>query len=409
MDFHDRRTEALGVRVAVNGPLAPLADGLREELASRGYTPRSIRDHLYLVSWLSRWLQARGLTADDLTAAVVEEFFRLRKAQGHRKWLTWRSASVLLGRLGIERAVDGVTAAEPGEALLASYRDFLLAERGLAHGTVAQYLRHAAVFMSWLPTPVEAGLAGLCAEQVTRFVMFWCPGHGAAEAKMMVTALRSLLRFLHVTGRVSIPLVDAVPSVPTWRRVRLPQLVGADRVARVLAGCDRSRPAGLRDVAVIVLMARLGLRAGEVAALGLSDVDWRAGLVTVHGKGNRLDALPLPVDVGEAIADYLQHGRPRTPVRAHLFVCVIAPFGPLHTNTISSIVHRACRRAGVPVFGPHRLRHAVACDLLAAGASLEEIGQLLRHAEQATTSQYAKVDLARLGGLAIPCPIGALR
>lgn len=409
MEFHDRRTGALGVHVAVNGPLAPLADGLREELASKGYTPRSIRDHLYVVSWLSRWLQARDLTADDLTAAVVEEFFRLRKARGHRKWLTWRSVSVLLGRLGIEWAVDGVTAAKPGEALLVSYRDFLLAERGLASGTVAQYLRHAGVFLSWLPTPIEAGLAGLSAEQVTRFVMLWCPGRGAAEAKMMVTALRSLLRFLHVTGRVSVPLVDAVPSVPGWRRVRLPQMVGADRVARVLAGCDRSRPAGLRDAAVIVLMARLGLRAGEVGALQLSDVDWRAGLVTVRGKGNRLDALPLPVDVGEAMADYLQHGRPRTPARPHLFVCAIAPFGPLRTNTIISIVHRACRRAGVPVFGPHRLRHAVACDLLAAGASLEEIGQLLRHAEQATTSQYAKVDLARLGGLAIPCPIGAVR
>ena len=409
MEFHDRRTGALGVHVAVNGPLAPLADGLREELASKGYTPRSIRDHLYVVSWLSRWLQVRDLTADDLTAAVVEEFFRLRKARGHRKWLTWRSVSVLLGRLGIEWAVDGVTAAKPGEALLVSYRDFLLAERGLASGTVAQYLRHAGVFLSWLPTPIEAGLAGLSAEQVTRFVMLWCPGRGAAEAKMMVTLLRSLLRFLHVTGRVSVPLVDAVPSVPGWRRVRLPQMVGADRVARVLAGCDRSRPAGLRDAAVIVLMARLGLRAGEVGALQLSDVDWRAGLVTVRGKGNRLDALPLPVDVGEAIADYLQHGRPRTPARPHLFVCAIAPFGPLRTNTIISIVHRACRRAGVPVFGPHRLRHAVACDLLAAGASLEEIGQLLRHAEQATTSQYAKVDLARLGGLAIPCPIGAVR
>lgn len=409
MEFHDRRTGALGVHVAVNGPLAPLAEGLREELASKGYTPRSIRDHLYVVSWLSRWLQARDLTADELTAAVVEEFFRLRKARGHRKWLTWRSVSVLLGRLGIEWAVDGVTAAKPGEALLVSYRDFLLAERGLASGTVAQYLRHAGVFLSWLPTPIEAGLAGLSAEQVTRFVMLWCPGRGAAEAKMMVTALRSLLRFLHVTGRVSVPLVDAVPSVPGWRRVRLPQMVGADRVARVLAGCDRSRPAGLRDAAVIVLMARLGLRAGEVGALQLSDVDWRAGLVTVRGKGNRLDALPLPVDVGEAMADYLQHGRPRTPARPHLFVCAIAPFGPLRTNTIISIVHRACRRAGVPVFGPHRLRHAVACHLLAAGASLEEIGQLLRHAEQATTSQYAKVDLARLGGLAIPCPIGAVR
>jgi site-specific recombinase XerD len=260
-----------------------------------------------------------------------------------------------------------------------------------------------------LPTPIEAGLAGLSAGQVTTFIMVWCPGRGAADAKMMVTALRSLLRFLYVTGRVSVSLVDAVPSVPGWRRVRLPQVVGADQVARLLAGCDRSTPTGLRDFAVIVLMSRLGLRAGEVGVLQLSDVDWQTGLVTVRGKGNRLDVLPLPVDVGEAMADYLQHGRPRTPTRPHLFVCAIAPFGPLHTNTVISIVHRACRRAGIPAFGPHRLRHAVACDLLVEGASLEEIGQLLRHCEEATTSQYAKVDLVRLGGLVLPCPIGAVR
>jgi site-specific recombinase XerD len=409
MGFNRAGMEGPGVCVAVSGPLAPLVDDLREGLACRGYTPRSVRDHLYVVSWLSGWLEARGLAADDLTAAVVEEFFRLRKAQGRLKWLTWRSASVLLGCLGIEWPVDGLAAATPCEALVVSYRDYLLAERGLAAGTAAQYLRRARVFLSWLPTPIEAGLAGLSAEQVTTFIMVWCPGHGAADAKMMVTALRSLLRFLYVTGRVSVPLVDAVPSVPGWRRLRLPQVVGADQVARLLAGCDRSGPSGLRDFAVIVLMARLGLRAGEVGVLRLSDVDWQAGLMTVRGKGNRLDVLPLPVDVGEAMADYLQHGRPRTPARPHLFVCAIAPFGPLHTNTVISIVHRACRRAGIPSFGPHRLRHAVACDLLAEGASLEEIGQLLRHSEEATTSQYAKVDLVRLGGLVLPCPIGAVR
>src|SRR5574342_976590 len=184
MGFRDDGPGGSPVHVLVSGPLAPLADDLREELAVRGYTPRSIRDHLYVVSWLSRWLQGRGLTADGLTAAVVEEFFRLRKAQGHLKWLTARSVSVLLGRLGIEWAADG-PAATSWEALLASYRDYLRAERGLATGTVAQYLRRARVFLSWLtPSPAEAGLAGLSAEQVTTFIMVWCPGHGAAEAKI---------------------------------------------------------------------------------------------------------------------------------------------------------------------------------------------------------------------------------
>ena len=398
-----------GVYVAMSGPLAPLVSDLREALARKGYTPRSIRDHLYVVSWLSRYLESKGVAADALTAVVVEEFFWQRKAQGYLKWLTWRSALVLLEVLRIERTDGVLAAAGAWQTVVASYRDYLLAERGLAAGSVAQYLRHAQVFLSGLPTPTEAGLAGLSAAQVTTFVMTWCPGRGAADAKTMVTALRSLLRFLYVTGRVNTSLVDAVPSVPGWRRVHLPQMVGADQVAQLLAGCDRSGPGGLRDYAVIVLMARLGLRAGEVGVLHLSDVDWQAGTVTVRGKGNRLDVLPLPVDVGEALADYVQHGRPRAPARPYLFVGAIAPYGPLRTNTVISIVRRACRRAGIAPFGPHRLRHAVACDLLAEGASLEEIGQLLRHREQATTSQYAKVDLARLGGLVLPCPIGAVR
>jgi site-specific recombinase XerD len=354
-------------------------------------------------------LEARGLTADGVTAPVIEEFFQARKAQRQRKWLTSRSVSALLACLRIECTVDGLASGTAFEALLLAYRGYLLAERGLAAGTVAQYLRYADAFMSWLSTSVEAGVPGLSAERVTTFVMVWCPGRSAAQGKMMVTALRSLLRFLHVSGHLSVPLVDAVPSVPGWRRVRLPQTMDAGRVAGVLAGCDRCTAAGRRDFAVILLMARLGLRAGEVAALQLNDVDWQAGLLTVRGKGNRLDALPLPVEVGEAMADYLQHGRPQTPARPQMFVCALAPFGPLHTNTIISIVRRACQRVAIPPFGPHRLRHAVACDLLSLGASLEEIGQLLRHSEQATTAQYAKVDLARLRELVMPCTIGAVR
>lgn len=161
------------------------------------------------------------------------------------------------------------------------------------------------MFLSWLPALAGAGLADLSAGQVTTFIMAWCPRRGAAQAKMMVTALRSLLRFLHVTGRVRVPLADAVPSVPGWRRTRLPQRADSGQVARVLAGCDRSSAIGRRDYAVILLMARLGLRAGEAAALQLADVDWRSGQITVRGKGGRLDALPLPADVGEAMAGYL--------------------------------------------------------------------------------------------------------
>jgi len=184
--------------------------------------------------------------------------------------------------------------------------------------------------------------------------------------------------------------------------------VPADHLRVVLASCDRDSAAGRRDYAIVLAMTRLALRGGEVAGLRLADVAWRSGELTVHGKGRRADILPLPGDVGEAMAGYLLHARPATR-SPHLFVTVKAPFTGLAVSSVTQVVARACARAGVPRFGPHRIRHAAACGLLSAGASMEEIGQLLRHAQQRTTAIYAKVDQARLAELARPCPQGAAR
>ena len=409
MGFHADSQRGPGAGVRMSGPLAPFTGEFRRELADRGYTLRSITDQLRLAARLSRWLEGQGLTAEQVTVPVAGEFFQARRTQGHRKWLTPRSLSWLPACLPVAPVPDSAAGDAPVDALLAAYRGYLLAERGLAAGTVTHYLRFAGEFLEWLPGPLAARLAGLSAGQITTFVIAWCPRRSPAQAKLMATALRSLLRFLHVTGQVRVPLAGAVPAVPGWRRVSLPQTVSAGQVTRMLAGCDRDSDLGRRDYAVILLMSRLALRAAEVAAVQVSDVDWRAGLLMVRGKGKRRDLLPLPADVGEAMAGYLQHGRPRAPGRPQLFLCAVAPFGPLHSSTVSGIVLRACRRAGLVQFGPHRLRHAVACSLLAEGASLEEIGQLLRHAGQTTTAVYAKVDLARLAGLALPCPIGAIR
>jgi site-specific recombinase XerD len=179
-------------------------------------------------------------------------------------------------------------------------------------------------------------------------------------------------------------------------------------VAALLASCDRRSAAGRRDYAILMLLSRLGLRAGEVAAIELGDVDWRTGELAVRGKGSRREQLPLPADVGEALADYVQYGRPRCAGRP-LLVILRAPYTRLSRKQVLATVHRACQRAGLPVFGAHRLRHAVACDLLRRGASLAEVGQLLRHRDERTTAIYAKVDLGALRGLARPCPAaGAL-
>jgi site-specific recombinase XerD len=224
----------------------------------------------------------------------------------------------------------------------------------------------------------------------------------------MVSALRSLLRFLHVAGYIARPLDTAVPAVPGREPVREPHRVPGREIAAVLAACDRESARGRRDYAILMLLARLGLRAAEVAGIRLSDIDWQQGVLTVRGKGGALDQLPVPADVGAAMADYVRHGRPRSG-SALFFVSVRAPFEGLSPASVGSVVHRASGQAGLERFGPHRLRHAVACQLQRDGASLEEVGQLLRQRDPRTTARYAAVDAAALTSLARPCPEGAVR
>jgi site-specific recombinase XerD len=219
----------------------------------------------------------------------------------------------------------------------------------------------------------------------------------------LVGALRSLLRYLHVAGVTATPLVWAVPSVADQRDRSLPQGLDCAALARLLASCDQRRAIGRRNHAILLLLARLGLRAGEVAALELEDVDWRRGEILIRGKGNRRDRLPLPSDVGEALATHLRRGRPRTECRA-LFLRADAPVGPLSRSAIGWVVREACVRAGIPPVGPHRLRHTAATGMLRAGASMAEIAQVLRHDQIQTTAIYAKVDRLSLRALAQPWP-----
>lgn len=405
-----------GVRrgpISVGGPLAPFADGLRRDLAGQGYAPDTITDHIRLFADLSDWLSGRGLVGADLTVPVADAFLLARRAAGRRAGVTPRGLAPVLGylrRVQVAPPPVAVPAATPLEVLLAEYRRHLEGERGLSAGTVRHYLRYAHRFLTWLPGSPADSLPALSVGQVTDYVLGWTAGRiGGAADMVTLPALRSLLRFLHVAGHVLRPLAAAVPAGrrrPT--RLDMPRAASVDHVRAVLAGCDRASAAGRRDYAILLMMARLGLRGGEVARLRLADVNWRAGELTVRGKGGRVDVLPLPADVGQAMADYLLHSRPATSALT-LFVTVVAPFNAMATSTVTVMVARACARARVPRFGPHRMRHAAACDLLAAGASMEEIGQLLRHAQQRTTAIYAKVDQARLAGLALPCPQGAAR
>jgi integrase/recombinase XerD len=220
----------------------------------------------------------------------------------------------------------------------------------------------------------------------------------------MVTALRSLLRFLHVSGHVPQSLAAAVPSVAGWGLGTLPRAVGAEQVTALLASCDRASSLGRRDYAILLLLSRLGLRISEVAHLRLADIDWRAGQMAIRGKGNRHEVLPLPADVGRAVADYLVRGRPPGIESRAVFVIGRAPFTPLSLSAVDSIVAAACDRGEIARISPHRLRHTVASDLLARGAPLVEVGQLLRHRAESTTAIYAKLDHRMLGALMRPWP-----
>jgi integrase/recombinase XerD len=399
--------------IRVDGPLAPFADGLRGDLAGRGYAVDTVVDHVHLLASLSDWLSGRGLAVGELTAAVAEEFLRERRAGGHRVGVTSRGLAPVLGFLRREQAVPPhveVVPVTPLDILLGEYREHLVGERGLSAGTVRHYVRCARAFLTWLPESPVRSLPGLSAGQVTEYVLGWTASRGDAGVDTVtLPALRSLLRFLHAAGHVPRPLAAAVPAGRRRPcRVDAPRAASPEHVRAVLAGCDRASAAGRRDYAILLVMARLALRGGEVARLQLADVNWRVGELTVRGKGGRVDVLPLPADVGGAMADYLLHARPTTSSR-NLFVTLVAPFSAMATSTVTVMVARACARAGVSRFGPHGIRHMAACDLLAAGASMEEIGQLLRHAQQRTTAIYAKVDQARLAELARSCPQPAAR
>ena len=400
-------------RIVVLGPLALFAEGLREDLAGQGFSPDTVVDHVHRLADLSRWLVERGLVTGELTSAVVREFQQGRRSVGVRAGTSDRALAPVLGylrRLGAVPPPTVMAAVAPVDVLLDEYRRYLEDERGLAAGTVKHYLRCARTFLTGLPGPVEEALPRLSAGRVIDFVRDWSTRRRSTALDMVtLPALRSLLRFLHLTGRVPAGLAGAVPAGRGRpRNLARPRAADHGQVRAVLASCDRGSAVGRRDYAILLILARLAVRGGEVARLELADIDWRAGELTVHGKGSRVDVLPLPADVGAAIADYLLHARPATAVR-NVFITVKAPFTGLATSSVTVLVGAACARAGVSRFGPHGMRHAAACDLLAAGASMEEIGQLLRHAQQRTTAIYARLDQARLAELARPCPQGAPR
>jgi integrase len=389
------------------GPLAVFAPGFSADLVRQGYRPGSVAAQLQLMGDASRWLAARGVGRGDLTEVLVEQLMAGRRASGRSRLLSSRAMSPLLEYLrglGVLPPAESALPLTAVEAIVERYSAYLLARRGLAPSTVRNYVGVASVFLSWRETTT----GGLCLETldavaVSEFVLQEARRSCVGSAKCMVTRLRALLRFLHVEGEIELALADAVPSVASWRLAGLVKALDARSVARMLASCDRRTRVGRRDFAIITLLSRLGLRAGEVAAIELSDVDWRSGELLVRGKGSRQERLPLPVDVGETLAGWLARGRPRRG-SVFVFTRLRAPHGGVSAGAVSQIVRRACRRAGLPLVGAHCLRHTAATEMLRAGGSLTEVGQVLRHRGRDVTSIYAKVDRLALAAVVMPWP-----
>lgn len=394
-------------RVSVSGPFAAFREGFLRSLLKWGYTPESAANQLHLMAHLSRWLAGESLDVHALSENDLQRYFQLRRQAGHTHCVSRKAILPMLTYLravGVTLAASNGVSGGPVDFAIDQYRDYLVHERGLAQLTIHNYINAVRPFLvsELLRDGDKIDWESLNAAKVTAFVVARTPNQSRSLASTTVTALRSFLGYLYAEGFIKQQLTAAVPTVAGWRLAALPKTLQPREVQALLEACDRRTRMGRRDFAILTILVRLGLRASEVASLRLDDIDWHAGSILIRGKGNQIEPLPLPQDVGGAVVAYLRRARPATAADRSVFVRIRAPHRALSSVGISGIVVAAARRADLGDIRAHLLRHTVARQLLRAGAPLPEIGQLLRHRHISTTAVYAKVDRDALRSIARP-------
>lgn len=393
------------------GPLSEHLDAYAAAVAAQGYGRHSIREQIVVIADFSRWLKQKQMAVQDLDNKVVDRFLQHRHRprrvrRGDPK--TLQRLLTMLRQTGVVKADQPPVADTAQSRIVAEFRRYLLQERGLSPSTLLNYVPVVEQFLSERFRNSAPNFTMLRAPHVTGFVMRHAHRLSPMRAGLMATALRSFFRYLRHRGAIATDLAGCVPTVPNWSLSTLPRFLPADEVERTLDGCDRKTSVGRRNHAILLLLARLGVRAGEVVGLSLDDIDWNTGQITIRGKSGKSAQLPLAADVGAALAAYLRHDRPKSATRS-VFLRHRAPLvGFGNSSTISSLVRRALKHAGVESAhtGAHVLRHSLATSLLRQGGSLDEIGELLRHQSPNTTAIYAKVDVTALHTLALPWPGG---
>lgn len=394
-----------------DGALGSYMNLFADRLYERGYSSNSTRIQVRFAADFSIWLERNNIPVEEIGSGhTLRDFLAARKQRPKKddSGALKRFLELLRQQGVIRDEVVRVPKPTPAEQLVEDFAHYLQQERALSSGTIYHYRKFASRFLSYRSLSTQAGLATLCAADVFDFVQSQAACLGRKQSQSMTCSLRAFLRYARYQGYIDIELAACVPTVPNWSMVSIPKSLSRDQVKRVLASCDRDTAIGRRDFAILLLLSRLGLRGGAIVSLKLEDIDWQAGRITVHGKGNQLQ-LPLPHDVGEALAAYLCDGRSRVSSKS-VFLRTKAPIAGLtNANTVSNVVMRALARAGIdaPFKGAHQFRHTLATEMLRQGASLAEIGEVLGHRSPSTTAIYAKVDLASLHTLALSWPGGA--